>query len=120
MKIRIKSQKEIFSHEVTGDTVTIGRSSENDFVIPLEDFSRKHCQITFSNNYAFIMDLGSKNGVIIDGKRIKPHEQHPIYDTSKVILANYFEFTLPNGTFIKQLDPPLPLTLEEIVERRRK
>ena len=120
MKLRIKSKTEVYGHEVTSDTVTIGRSSDNDFVIPLEDFSRKHCLITFKGPYVYIMDLGSKNGVMIDGRRIKPNEQYPIYETTRVVLANYFEFILPNGTSIKELDKPLPLTLEEIAERRRK
>lgn len=111
MKLRIKARGEEYQHEIDSETVTIGRSSENDFVIPLEDFSRKHCQVSFKGEYAFIMDLGSKNGMLIDGKRAIPHQQYPIYQNTRVILANHFEFILPNGTSIKTSDE-LELALE--------
>lgn len=118
MKLKIKARGEIFSHDSDKESVTIGRSSENDFQIPLEDFSRKHCVVTFKGNYAFIMDLGSKNGVSIDGKRCTPHEQYPIYLNSKVILANHFEFILPDGTSIKEVEI-LDLDLAGIPGRKR-
>lgn len=120
MKIRIKSKTEVFFHNVETEMVTIGRASENDFVIPLEDFSRKHCQVTFKGDYTFIMDLGSKNGVMIDGKRIRPNEQYPVYENSKITLANNFEFILPNGTSVNDIDAPLTLALEERSERKRR
>lgn len=114
MKLRIKGKDQIFSYDSESATINIGRSSDNDFVIPLDDFSRKHCQITFKGNYAFIMDYGSKNGVSIDGKKIEPNRQYPIYANSRVVLANLFEFILPDGTSIKDAkDLELALALEE-------
>lgn len=115
MKLRIKARGEIFSLDTENETITIGRSSDNDFVIPFDDFSRKHCVVTFKGNYAFIMDLGSKNGVMIDGKKILPNQQFPIYQNSKVVLANHFEFILPEGTSIKELD----LSIAEPIRRKR-
>lgn len=86
MKLRIKSRTETYSFDTAKETATIGRSSENDFVIPLDDFSRKQ-------------DLGSKN---------------------EVIIANIFEFILPNGTSINHLgDTDLELKLETIVKTGR-
>ena len=118
MKLRIKARGDIYYHEIESETVTIGRSSENDFVIPLEDFSRFHCQVSFKGEYAFIMDLGSKNGMLIDGKRAIPKQQYPIYQNTKVILANHFEFILPEGTSIKEPEE-LALILEEIDSRKK-
>lgn len=94
MRLRIKTPDKIYEYICTSETITIGRSSENDFVIPLEDFSRKHCQLTIKGNYIFLMDLGSKNGIIINGKRIPEHQQYPVYKDSKIILANFFELNL--------------------------
>ena len=115
MKLKIKGKDHEFIHDTENETTTIGRSSENDFVVGLDDFSRKHCQITFKAEYAFIMDLGSKNGVIIDGKRIPAHQQFPIYPSTRVILANHFEFILPEGTSIKEVD----LSVAEPIRRIR-
>lgn len=115
MKLKIKGKSQEFIFDTENETTTIGRSSENDFVIALEDFSRKHCQITFKGEYAFIMDLGSKNGVIIDGKRIPAHQQFPIYPSTRVLLANHFEFILPDGTSIKEVD----LSVAEPIRRLR-
>jgi pSer/pThr/pTyr-binding forkhead associated (FHA) protein len=97
MKLRIRALDEMYTHDTDKEVVTIGRATDNDFVIPLDDFSRKHCQITIKNDYSFIMDLNSKNGITVDGKRIRPHEQIAIYPTSKIIIANYYEFILPDG-----------------------
>jgi pSer/pThr/pTyr-binding forkhead associated (FHA) protein len=118
MKLRIKGQGQIFSFDTKLNIVNIGRSSENDFVVPVEDFSRKHCQVTFKGNYAFIQDLGSKNGVSIDGRRIEPNRPYPIYANSVVLLANLFEFILPDGTSV--LDKSnVELVLEEPPKRNR-
>lgn len=118
MQLKIKCNDEILTYESDKETVTIGRSRENDFVVPYDDFSRKHCQVTFKGEYAFIMDLGSKNGVTIDGKKIPPHVQLPIYASSRILLANLFEFTLPDGTFIKE-DLLGEIILEEPIKRGR-
>lgn len=114
MQFRIKGKSVTFNFDSSKEVTTIGRSSDNDFVIPLPDFSRKHCVITIKGEYAYIMDLGSKNGVMVNGKKIPPNEQFPIYKNSRVILANYFEFILPEGTSIKEVD----LNLEEQLPRR--
>lgn len=112
MKLKIKAYGQVYTHEIESETVTIGRSSENDFVIPLEDFSRNHCRVLFKGEYAFIMDLGSKNGMMIDGKRAIPQQQYPIYQHTKVILANHFEFILPEGTSIREPDEDMELILD--------
>lgn len=117
MLIRLKIEDQILTHNAKTTIVNIGRSSENEFVVPHEDFSRKHCQITFKGSYVFITDLGSKNGVTIDGKKIPANEAFPIYPKSKVLLANYYQLMLPDGTEIRELDP-LELTLEKIIPRR--
>lgn len=97
MKLRLKTKNGEIVHEIDSDVVSIGRSTENDFVIPLEDFSRKHCQITFKGEYAFITDLGSKNGVTVDGKKLNPHHAQIVYPHNRIVLANHFDLILPEG-----------------------
>lgn len=117
MLLRLKIGDQILTHTAKTSVVNIGRSDENEFVVAHEDFSRKHCQITFKGSYVFITDLGSKNGVIVNGKRIPANEAIPIYQKSKVILANFYQLMFPDGTEIRELDP-LELTLEKIIPRK--
>lgn len=117
MRIRIKTQNQVFNHETDSDVVTIGRSGDNDFVIPLEDFSRKHCQITAKGEYLFIMDLGSKNGVMLDGKRIPPKEQFPVYKNTRILIANHFECILFEEVVYKE-EMTLNLNIEQLPNRK--
>ena len=94
MKIRIKTPTGELCFEAKADVTTIGRDETNDFVISISDFSRKHCQITRKGNYCYIMDVGSKNGVMIDNQRIKPQTQIPVYPHSRIVLANLYECIL--------------------------
>ena len=55
----------------------IGRSSKCELVIPHEGVSRQHCQIEEVNGEFFVTDLGSTNGVLIDGVKIEPHKKTP-------------------------------------------
>jgi predicted component of type VI protein secretion system len=59
------------------DSVTIGRSAKCDLVIPHESMSRQHCKIEVKDGEIFITDLGSINGVLIDGKKIPANASVP-------------------------------------------
>ena len=48
----------------------IGRSNDNDICIPDRSVSRKHGEIFFDDGEFRIRDLGSKNGINVDGKRV--------------------------------------------------
>ena len=62
---------------VPSDSVTIGRSKNCDVVIRQDGMSRKHCLVQLINNEFFITDLGSINGVYVEGKKITPNEPVP-------------------------------------------
>ena len=57
------------SFKVSGITL-IGRSSSNEIYIPDQSVSRKHAEIYFEDGRFHIRDLGSKNGIKLDGKRV--------------------------------------------------
>ena len=48
----------------------IGRRHSCDLRIPLTSVSKKHCQLTHNNGVLKIRDLGSRNGTILNNKRI--------------------------------------------------
>lgn len=48
----------------------IGRTDECDIVLPSSSVSRRHARIFIENGRCYIEDLGSANGVIVDGQRL--------------------------------------------------
>jgi len=48
----------------------IGRRHSCDLRIPLVSVSKKHCQLNSDNGVLKIRDLGSRNGTLLNGKRI--------------------------------------------------
>lgn len=54
-----------------GQTVTIGRSSENQVVVREERVSRHHAEIKHHNGGWQVADLGSRNGTQVSGKAIQ-------------------------------------------------
>src|SRR4030042_3920495 len=49
----------------------IGRDTEADYYLPDSSISRIHCEIIIKEGELRIKDLGSKNGVIVNHKRIQ-------------------------------------------------
>ncbi len=66
---------------------TIGRVDGNDVVLPSQSVSRSHARIFVSNNKCYIDDLGSANGVLVDGNAIK--ERTEIKNGSKIRIGEY-------------------------------
>lgn len=62
---------------VDSNICVIGRSAKCDVVVPHDGMSRQHCQVELENGEVFITDLGSTNGVLIDGEKIVPHTKTP-------------------------------------------
>src|SRR5271169_1707903 len=54
------------------DRITLGRSSANELCYPDDaGLSRQHLALTRANGQWFVEDLGSKNGTVVNGKRIE-------------------------------------------------
>ncbi len=66
---------------------TIGRVDGNDVVLSSNSVSRTHARIFVSNNKCYIDDLGSANGVYVDGVQIK--ERTEIRNGSKIRIGEY-------------------------------
>ncbi len=56
---------------IEGELFRIGKSKENDLVLPDETVSRAHCEITRDHRGYLLHDLGSTNGTLLDGAEIK-------------------------------------------------
>jgi|SRR5690625_753908 len=75
-------------HPLPPPGVTIGRGSDADLRIDDPGISRKHARITVDahkTSNVSVKDLGSTNGVILDGRRVG---QAPLVDGSRLQLGN--------------------------------
>jgi pSer/pThr/pTyr-binding forkhead associated (FHA) protein len=74
---------ERIDQSIESNNFIIGRSAKCDVVIPHEGMSRMHCRIEVIHGEVYVTDLGSTNGVLIDGERITPHvkTQYALYRT---------------------------------------
>ena len=56
----------------------IGRAPESDIVIDDEEISRQHAKLVVSDGMLYVEDLGSRNGVLLDGQPVvEQHECRP-------------------------------------------
>src|SRR5262249_28825426 len=64
----------------------VGRSSECDIVLRASDVSKQHCRITVTEHQMLVEDLGSANGVFVNGERM---ERAVLKDKDRLGIANY-------------------------------
>ena len=53
--------------------IVVGRTADNDLQIDSRLISRHHCQLVSTGEHSVIEDLGSTNGVVVGGRRLKRH-----------------------------------------------
>jgi general secretion pathway protein A len=58
---------------LTAGRLAIGRSADNELQLEASFVSRHHCQVVTVGNVSTIEDLGSVNGVCVNGKSVKRH-----------------------------------------------
>lgn len=74
-------------HAVTTERFVIGRvSSQCDLAIIDANISRQHCAIERRDGLFFVVDLGSTNGIVVDGVRV---DDHPIADGDVLVLSGH-------------------------------
>jgi S1-C subfamily serine protease/pSer/pThr/pTyr-binding forkhead associated (FHA) protein len=70
--------------DLLGGRLRIGRASDNDVTLPAEHFpsvSQHHCEIVLSGQRLEVLDMGSRNGTLVNGKPVK----HALLSTGDVI-----------------------------------
>lgn len=73
-----------------GQPIRLGRTPENDVVLPGGAVSRRHATIILRGGAVFISDEGSSNGVIVDDQRIRG--ETPIDESSQIRVGEYRVF----------------------------
>ena len=88
-----------------------GRHAECDVQLNSKKVSRRHCCIAQVNDYLVIRDLGSTNGIRINGKRVAEGKLHP---GDEVTIGN-FRYQVC-GDVLGRPEPQLP---EEVKEAKK-
>lgn len=73
------NRKETIS--ITRDPVVIGRLSTNDVVLADSNVSRRHAELRREGSRWVLVDLGSTNGTLVNGKLAK---EHPLQDGDRM------------------------------------
>lgn len=59
------------------DTLSMGRRESCDICLRFPNISGLHCEMTFQDGYWLIRDMGSTNGVKVNGTRVQRKVLHP-------------------------------------------
>jgi len=59
------------------EKLRIGRRSSCDIILDYPNVSSRHCELTFENGYWHVTDLGSSNGIKVNGERCEERWLHP-------------------------------------------
>jgi len=83
----------------TPGAINVGRTSENDIVIPEYSISRKHCFIALVDGVYRISDCGSANGTLIDGVQIAKQSPQKLRGGESLTLGRLLLLFLPPREF---------------------
>ena len=56
--------------QLSTDNTVVGRRPDCDLRIQTRDVSRRHCEISLTDDAVTVRDLGSSNGTFVNGKRV--------------------------------------------------
>lgn len=85
MEVYLYDEENDIAYKLTGDPQRIGRESQNEIVISDINASRVHAEIHMEPNGTWIIaDLGSTNGLYVNGRRVK---SAPLNDADIVLIG---------------------------------
>lgn len=79
---------------LTRSGYSLGRGPDNDFRLDATDLSSRHCQLSFDGQRWWVLDLGSKNGVRVNGRLV---QEHPLQFGDQIKLAGSVSFRIEYG-----------------------
>lgn len=98
---------QIFAIDEFFSEITIGRGDTCEFQIKDPNVSRKHVRVTREWDHFILEDLGSKNAVLINGKKLSGN--HQLLDGDKIQLGHVvLSFVDPHERVYGALDAPKP------------
>ena len=67
----------------------IGREDKCDLTLPDQSISRQHAQIHIVGEEVIAEDLGSQNGIVVDGQRLREGQRFPMNSKSEMQLGKF-------------------------------
>lgn len=77
------------------ESVTLGRASDCDIVLPERQISRYHVRVEYDDGY-ILRDLGSKNGTFVNGERVRG-QPYRLQDGDEISLATTLQLGFVAG-----------------------
>jgi hypothetical protein len=96
-------------YELTAESIVLGRSADADIVLEDQFASRRHAEIRLADLGYQIRDLNSKNGVILNGRKLEDGESAWLEDGNEIQLAS---------TVLRFYDPSATVTAPAIIAVR--
>ncbi|MGC9454404.1 MAG: FHA domain-containing protein [Phycisphaerae bacterium] len=96
---------------LTKSTTVIGRGEKCDLRVPVLSVSRRHCELTLTDDALTIRDLGSSNGTYVDNERISEAE----LDAGDRLVVGPVVFTVQIDGKPEEIEPT-PAGDEEVVD----
>lgn len=81
------------------DRITIGRARDSDIFLPDQWLSRHHAEIQRREDGFFLLDLGSKNGTLLNGERVRQQRRLQHGD---VIALGEHHLTFSSGDAVEE------------------
>ncbi len=78
---------ELSLDKLASQVITIGRTPENQIVLPHPQVSSRHAQILKQGDQLILEDLRSANGTFVRGQRLAPGQRVPISNGEKVLIG---------------------------------
>ena len=63
---------------IVKEIAAIGRLEQNDVVLPFHFVSSRHCRVLRQGTRMFVEDLGSTNGILVNGQQVPPRVPHAL------------------------------------------
>ena len=102
-------------------SVTIGRAPDNTITVPHQTVSRRHARLTLEEDTWVIEDLGSVNGIVVDGNRVDKAKLSP-GDTFQLGEADFYFFDMEvaqgKSQFLETVEILLAAVEEEADQNR--
>jgi len=96
--------------------LTVGRVQGNDIVLPKRNVSKQHARLTWRDDQAMVVDLGSTNGTWVNGRKITSPQ--PLRKGDKIYIADFILTVEPanddaeRGSAAPALSEPPPIPSE--------
>jgi pSer/pThr/pTyr-binding forkhead associated (FHA) protein len=86
-----------------GAKITMGRSIDNDIVVAEYSLSTHHCAFMYDATRAVVIDLGTRNGTLLNDKQLPANRSVRLRDRAAIKMGRLkFRFLMP-ASFVRML-----------------